>query len=264
MQESDKGDCMIKEWAEDIRTKTREMSRDEKVEYIMAYYWYHILIAVVLTGLLVLGIYHVSWGKRRTDFSMVIVNQDINAARDQAIGDGFAEFSDSNSKYIQIDSDYMISYADHKLEGVNESSYEKFFFGWSVGAIDAMIMPESFYQYCKEQGGTFLELSSLAEYVPKERKQELRDCLEEQKDCLFEDQGKAVGIYASETAYAKQLMQNEEDPFVLVFPGDIKHREAGAKFLEYILAGSKICQQHRLTSVHVECFMANFIAREYK
>ena len=42
-----------------------------------------------------------------------------------------------------------------RLEGANESSYEKFFFNIAAGVLDAVIMPESFYMYAVEMGVVF-------------------------------------------------------------------------------------------------------------
>ncbi len=220
----------MKKWVEDIRMKTKNMNRDQKAEYVMTYYWYHILLAVLMAGLLILGIYHVNWGKRRTDFSMVIVNQDINFSRDRKIQEEYAQFSDIPAKFVQVDSDYMISYGDVKLEGINESSYEKFFFGWSAGVIDAAVMPESFYEYCKEQNGTYVSLLDLLEEAGGSAR-----LLDERQDILMEDGGACTGVYIEKTRISGYFMKNKDDPYVLVFPTEMKHKEAAGKFLEYSL-----------------------------
>ena len=40
------------------------MTRKKKLEYIVDYYWYHILIAAIGLGLFILLIYHIGWGSR--------------------------------------------------------------------------------------------------------------------------------------------------------------------------------------------------------
>lgn len=223
---------MIKKWTEDIKIKTKDMDRDAKVAYVMNYYWYHILLGVLMMGLLILGIYHVSWGKKRTDFSMVIVNQDINYSRDESIQDAFAQYAGIPAKQVQVDSDYLISYGNVRLQGINESSYEKFFFSWSAGTIDAVVMPESFYYYCKEQNGTFVALEDLLKEVEL-----TEDLLTDRSDngrFLTED-GTAVGVYVDQTRLSESFRQNESDPYVLVFPMEMKHKKAAGKFLEYTL-----------------------------
>lgn len=224
---------MIKNWAEDIRIKTKNMDRNAKTEYIMNYYWYHILLGVLTLGILVLGIYHVTWGKKKTAFSLVIVNQDISYQRDRQLSEDFAEWSALPEKQIQTDSDYMISYGDVQLKGINESSYEKFFFGWQAGAMDAVIMPETFYTYCREQNGIFLPLAQLSD---SRQENSLPDSSANQQ-LYFKEDGICYGVYIEKTGLSTYFMENEQDPYVLVFPAAMKqdHREAAGKFLEYTL-----------------------------
>lgn len=212
----------MKNWADDIWEKTKHMDRNAKAEYILDYYWYHILLGFLTLCLLALGIYHVTWGKKKTAFSLVIVNQQINAERDKKLRDGFAGFSAIPVKQIQADSDYMISYADVQLKGINESSYEKFFFGWSAGAVDAVVMPESFYHYCKEQNGRFLPLTRLA--VPVQPGPE---------ELFLKEDGIYYGIYVEQSYLSAYFLDNAYDPYVLVFPTEAKHQKAAGRFLEY-------------------------------
>lgn len=224
----------MKNWANDIRTKTKHMDRNAKTEYILNYYWYHILLGFLTLGLLILGVYHITWGKKRTELSLVIVNQEINAKRDKQLRDDFADFSAIPKKQVQVDSDYMISYADVQLEGINESSYEKFFFGWSAGAIDAVIMPESFYHYCQEQNGRFLPLTQLADCVRPESKDrsESKDPSDSENQFLKED-GICYGVYVEQSNLSAYFIDNANDPYVLVFPTEAKHQKAAGRFLEY-------------------------------
>lgn len=233
---------MIRKWAEDIKVKTRDMDRDAKVEYVMNYYWYHILLGALMMGLLILGIYHVTWGKKKIDFSMVIVNQEINYARDEGIQDAFAEFAGLPSKHVQVDSDYMISYDGVRLEGINESSFEKFFFSWAAGSIDAIVMPESFYRYCKEQNGTFVELEELLAAAGADGQggisAETAEAVQNgQKKIFLQEDERCMGVYVEETGLSEYFIHDEQDPYVLVFPTDLTHKGAAGKFLEYALEG---------------------------
>lgn len=219
----------MKKWIKDIREKTKDMNREQTIEYICNYYWYHILIGCILLGLVLLLIYHIGWGKKEKEFSCVIVNQEIDFKRDRELSEDFCEFAGLDKKKVSIDSDYQISYADKELEGVNESSYEKFFFNWSSGVIDVMVLPESFYKYCLELGGGFRDLREL---VPEDQ----RDRLEEQR---YQENGQAyTGIYVKGTALERWLQMEEEDPLVLVVPIEMKHEEPGGTFLEYVLDAS--------------------------
>lgn len=191
---------MMKKWIIDIREKTKDMNREQTIEYVCGYYWYHILIGCILLGLALLLIYHIGWGNQKKEFSCVIVNQEIDLARDRKLSGEFGEFAGLSKKKVSIDSDYQISYGDKKLEGVNESSYEKFFFNWSAGETDAMIMPESFYEYCLLQNGEFSD----------------------------------VRVYVKDTWLKDVLKDDEEDPVILVFAAQTKHKEACDMFLKYV------------------------------
>lgn len=217
----------MKKWIEDIRTKTKEMTREQAVEYVLMYYWYHILLGTIALGLVILLVYHVGWGKnRKPDFTCVIINQEVDFSRDTEITEDFSAFSGIKAKKLSIDSDYLISYGDVQLPEANESSYEKFFFNWSSGVIDVMVLPESFYKYCLELGGEFRDLREL---VPEDR----RGRLEEQR---YQENGQAyAGIYVKGTALERWLQMEEEDPLVLVVPIEMKHEELGGVFLEYVL-----------------------------
>lgn len=190
----------MKKWIQDIREKTADMDREQKFQYIANYYWYHILTGLLLAGLVILFIYHILWGDRTKEFTCVIVNQAIDYERDQKLAQQFAAYSGMKKKEALIDSDYQISYGDRQLESVKESSYEKFFFNWQAGEIDAMVMPESFYEFCRRQGGVFTD-----EKIP-------------------------VG----ETRIGDMLTEEEDDPVFLVFAADSKHKEACKKFREFL------------------------------
>lgn len=190
----------MKKWIRDIREKTKDMNREQAIEYVCNYYWYHILIGCILLGLVLLLIYHIGWGKTEKEFSCVIVNQEIDFKRDSMLSEAFSEYAGLDERKISIDSDYQISYTGKELEGINESSYEKFFFNWSAGEIDAMIMPESFYEYCLLQNGEFAE----------------------ERFCLKDTRLKDI------------LRDESEDPVLIVFPKQAKHKDNCGLFIEYI------------------------------
>ncbi len=193
----------MKKWIRDIREKTADMNREQKFQYIAAYYWYHILLGFLFIGIVILFIYHVTWGDRSREFTCVIVNQAVDYERDRELAEQFAADSGMKEKEILIDSDYQISYGDTQLDGVKESSYEKFFFNWQAKEIDAMVMPESFYEFCLEQGGEFTE-----EKIP-------------------------VGM----TRLRDTILEEENDPVYLVFAADKKHEKACGKFRRFLCEG---------------------------
>lgn len=212
---------------DDILSKTKDMSREQAAEYVLTYYWYHMLLGALALGLALLLIYHVGWGRnRKPEFSCVIVNQEVDFTRDAGIAEDFSGFSGIGTKKLSIDSDYLISYEDVQLPEANESSYEKFFFNWSSGVIDAMILPESFYEYCLGLGGEFWDLRELGPGEIRGLSAEL--AYPGSKEDVF-------AVCVKGTVLEKWLQMDESDPLLLVFPVEGKHREQSRQFLEYVL-----------------------------
>lgn len=150
-------------YIKDIREKTRGMRAREKAEYVRMYYWYHILGIAAVIALLVFGITHFAFGTERPQFTFVMVNQPIDNERDKLLGEELAGKLSLENDRVVVDSDFHISYGDIRLEGANESSYEKFFFKWSNGELDAVLMPKSFLSYCQEMGGSFRDVKEFGE-----------------------------------------------------------------------------------------------------
>ena len=209
----------IQKCISDIRTKTAKMNRGESIAYVITYYWYHILLTVAFVGLFLFLIIHFAFGNRKPVFTCVLVNQEINYSRDGELENAFADFAEAKANRIDIDSNYNMSYGDVKLEGVNESSYEKFFFKWRNKELDAVILPESFYRFCKEMGGEYRGLDELdTGDLP-----------------LYEDGGEHTGILIDETGFGEKWITNETgEKLLLVFPGDGKHEEMCQKFLDFV------------------------------
>ena len=200
-----------------IRENTAGMQRQEKAEYILTYYWYHILGLIAAAGLVLFLIIHFGFREDAPLFTCVMVNQEINFTRDEEMEEDFAGVSGIDKERMEINSDYNISYKDTKLEGVNESSYEKFFFQWQNEELDAVIMPESFYEYCKELGGTFYSLDRWdTEGLP-----------------LYEDSGVPVAVKAEETGLSDYLENETGETLLLVFPETGQHPEQCGEFLKF-------------------------------
>lgn len=221
---------MFKKWIEDIRIKTRDMDKVQKREYIITYYWYHMLIAFILLFITGLVIYHLLWGSRKTVFSLAIINQEVNYERDEKILQDFSKAYGIKSKNISVDSNYLLSYGDVTLEGngrLNESLFEKFFFGWNEGAIDAVIMPESFFKYCTSKNGKFTGPSILCLGMkPKEM-----------EEYFYKYNGEYMGIYVNKTNIANDFIDNVKDPLILVFLDNSSHITECMEFAEFVVKG---------------------------
>lgn len=217
---------MIRWWKgifKDIREKTADMSREQKLEYIAAYYWYHILFVVVFLFLIILLIRHLFFGEPPKVFTCVMINQAIDYERDERLTEDFASASGIPREEISIDSNYVFSYAGKQLEGTNDSSYDKFFFRLGGGELDAAIMPESFYRYCMDLE---YEFADLGEMLTKEQQ-----CSWQEE--LLETKGICNGIYAEKLPLMKYLNQEEEDPVILVFFPNGENLEVNRTFWEF-------------------------------
>lgn len=215
---------MIRRWISDIREKTADMEPKQAAEYVLTYYWYHILLAAAAIGLLLLCIYHIGWGTRRPEFTFVLVNQQVDYERDREIAAQFSDASGIPLKKISVDSDYLISYGTVEQKNVKESSYEKFFFNWAAGGLDAVLMPESFYRYCKEMGGVFADIHTFLD---------TKDAASF-KEIFYKDSGVYTGIYADKTCLSGRVNTEAGDPLLLVFPAQSKHPNAAKKFLRFV------------------------------
>lgn len=202
----------------DIREKTAGMSRKDAAVYILTYYWYHMLGAVSVTALILLFALHYAFGNKKPLFTCIIVNQEFQEERDLKLRDAFAEKAGVRPERIVIDSSYQFSYGQLNMEAVNESSYDKFFFQWGNHEIDAVIVSEDFYDYCREMGGDFYEI--------EEKKQ---DGME-----WYQDEGQADAAVIGTDRFLKAAAGKEGGKLLLAFPANGEWTEMKDLFLEFM------------------------------
>lgn len=211
----------MRDWIEDIRTKTAEMNRKDTLSYIWTYYWYHILIFLSVFALIFIFIVHYATYKK-PEFTCVMINQKINTPRDNWITKRLAEETGMKEKQININSNYNFSYGKVKLDDVNESSYEKFFLQWKNHELDAVVMPESFYRYCKKLDGEFRTLDNWQGGTYE----------------TYIDGGKFTAV-----VIGKDHLTDEK--LLLAFPETGKHEKASRMFMKYISSekGGKVVEK---------------------
>lgn len=209
----------------DIQKNTASMNRQQKAEYIFAYYWYHMLMLLIVFGLVILLVRHLFFGAPPKEFSCVMINQKVDYKRDSELALAFSKESGIEEKRILVDSDYVFSYDAVKLEAANESSYEKFFFQWSTGEVDAVLMPESFYQHCRELEYEFADLGM---FLTEELRGQFGKAL------LHEDE-REEAIYIEGTRLETYVEEESEDKIVLVFLPMLRHTEACQAFLMFAI-----------------------------
>lgn len=197
-----------------IKEQTKDMDTKGKLEYIRTYYWYHILGICAFAGLVIFLVFHFAFPEEKPLFTCALVNQQIDQDRDESLENNFAENSGLSKKQIVFDSDYVISYDGNEKEGNNESSFDKFFFQWSGGELDAVVMDKDFLEYCIEVGGEFYQA---------------KDFDTGNLSLCRVDEVSAISL--KDTAIEESLIG---DDLVVAFPATGKHKEACQKFVDYL------------------------------
>lgn len=206
-----------KKWVVDIREKTSGMDRKSRCSYILTYYWPHILGSISIVALILLFSGHYIYGNKKPEFTCVMVDQGTDTDRDSRMAESFAEENGLDSELVTVDSSYIFSYGEYQMQGVDESSYEKFFFQWRNQELDAVIMPESFYQYCLEMGGSFriINVSDTGTLEP------------------YMDGGECRGVILGMDSFAEEVFGVEEQ-LLLAFPETEREVKYNKEFLSYI------------------------------
>ena len=208
----------MKNYIREIRVNTADMSARDKAEYILTYYWYHMLGIAAAVSLVLFLIIHFGFREAPPLFTCAMVNQEINYERDGKLEEEFSEASGIDPERMDINSDFNISYGDTKLEGVNESSYEKFFFKWQNNELDAVVLPESFYEYCRELGGTFRSITDW----------------DTEGMSVYEDDGEITAVDVEDTSLAGYLDNETGERLLLAFPNSGKHEKECREFFDFI------------------------------
>lgn len=205
------------DWIRDIKEKTAKMNKTAIAMYVITYYWYHILIFLAVFALIFMFIVHYTTTKK-PEFTCVLVNQQVDTKRDNLWTEEFAKEIKEDAKKIAIDSNYNFSFGDMQLEGVNESSYEKFFLQWRNNELDAVIVSESFYKYCKELGGEF---ENLKDWDTGEFE-------------LYEDGNEPKAVVLGTDEFTEKVTGKKDEKLLLAFPENGKHKKISQAFMKYV------------------------------
>lgn len=207
-----------KKWIKDIKEKTSDMNKKEAFSYIVTYYWPHIVGGISIIALILLFGRHYLFGNVNPSFTCVMVNQRADTERDNRMAETYAKETGLRREEVVIDSDYHFSYADVHLEGVNESSYEKFFFQWQNGELDVAIISESFYEYCRQLGGEFRHIEDAGSFE------------------TYMDAGICRAIVLGNDSFMEKVTGDANERLLLTFPETGDHKEAADEFLDYLLS----------------------------
>jgi hypothetical protein len=207
---------IFRRYLDDIREKTADMSVRQKISYVITYYWYHILIIVSIIALIFFLVRFYVFGNQKPQFECVIVDQEMDDERDTRIARSFAEAEGLDEELVVVDSDFVFSYGDLKLDGVNESSYDKFFLKWQNEEIDAVILSESMYRFCREMRGEFRSL----------------DGMDVSGFETYEDGGKTTAVVLGKDKFMEAATGRTDEKLLLAFPDNGRHGDLCEAFLE--------------------------------
>ena len=208
----------LRRYLDDIREKTAGMNKKERVSYVITYYWYHILIIVSIIALIFFTVRFYVFGNKKPEFTCVIANQAMDDERDARIAQAFAEENGLDPELVVVDSDYVFSYGDLQVEGANESSYEKFFLKWGNEEIDAVILSESMYEFCRDMRGEFRSL----------------DNMDTSGFETYTDDGKVTAVVLGQDEFMEAATGKTDEKLLLAFPDNGKHGDLCDEFLECI------------------------------
>ena len=208
----------MRKYIKDIREKTSGMTGKEKGIYIWTYYWYHILGTFAIIALILIFGLHYGFGNKKPLFTCILVNQETEIWKEQELKEEFSKDIGLPADQIVISTDYTFSYGDVRIEGVNESSYEKFFFQWRNKEIDAVIMSESFYLYVREMGGAFRELDeTMTEgFIP------------------YMDGNVCTAVVLGNDSFIEKVNGKKNEKLLLAFPETGGHTETCEMFLKFL------------------------------
>ena len=168
-----------------------------------------------------------------------------------AVVNGYSEVSDSDlseklndlydfdgkKKYAYVDTQYQLSYEADGINvenpAANNSFFDKYFLNIRTGAMDAAIIPKSFYEYCNSMGNIFYEV----EYVLTKDQVKM---LQNRFVTGTTDEGDFVtGINIGGCKYLNEsgiafVDTNMDDSYILVFPVNGTHLEECREFVDYI------------------------------
>lgn len=226
---------MIKAWYAAEKEKTAEMTKEQKVQYVIDYYTGFIAGSVVVLIAICWLIYHFAFDNKEYGFNCALVNCSMETGSSE-LSDRLTEYYGYNPRKetASFDSGYQIAYPGVDNEAADNSFYEKFFLNIRMEMLDAVIMPQSYMEYCNTVGHTFYDVYDVldAEQIKKYEPYFVKGKDDEgvEYTCGI-DIGKMqffdkMGIVEVEA--------NKGEPFILSFAFGGKHLEESRKFLTFL------------------------------
>lgn len=151
---------------------------------------------LAVLALLIFLVVHFAFPEEKPFFKCALVNQKIDSDRDVVLSEEFATFSGLDVKRIVFD---------------------KFFFQWSKGELDAVILTKDFLKYCTSVGGEYYSADEF-----------------ETKDLNLCEAGGTKAIDLTGTKLESELDGTEKEDLVLVFTATGIHKEMCQKYIDFL------------------------------
>lgn len=226
---------MIKAWYAAEKEKTAQMTKEEKINYIIEYYLAFIIGAVLLLIAVIWLIFHFAFDEKEEGFNCALVNCAVEE-NSLELSDELTEFFgyEPKKKEAYFDIDYQIAYPGVDNEAADNSFYEKFFLNIRMEVLDAVIMPQSFMEYCNTVGHPFYDVYDVldAEQIKTYEPYFIKGKDEEGKEYT-------CGIDISKLKFfdemgIQEVKANAEEPLVLSFAYGGKHLKESRSFLKFL------------------------------
>ena len=208
----------------------------DRISYFLYNHIGAIVFAVLFLGIVGGVSCSFFFNNKTCDFALAVVNSYADKS-DMEMSDDLTSFFglDGKKHYAYVDTGYQISYQweDETVENTaaDESFSEKFFLNISHGAMDAAIIPESYYEYCNSIEDIFYDIEYL---FSKEEVAAMKPRLVKGSGDFAEYYR---GIRVDDCEYLKKtgitfIDANKDDAYILVFPIGSGHKNNIKKFME--------------------------------
>ena len=211
------------------------MSKKEKAEYIFTYYKAWMVTAVIVIAAIVWVLSRYVFSNSESVLNVALINGYMRLS-DTDMSETLDEYFelDTTDMYTYFDTQYQLSYTGVENTAGDTSFYEKFFLNVRVGSLDAVIMPESFMEYCNSLEPIFADVTEILD-------EEQLDYWEDYLVMGTDEDGNeyACGLDISHLSFIKEeemgfVGDNDGEAFILAFPITGEAGEACQTFLEFL------------------------------
>lgn len=128
-------------WYASEKLKLQGLTRKQKLEYILEYYWIAILAAVCLIAGIIYGIYRANFAVTDNWFYAIFANTTADAGKGSELWDDFAAYTGYDLKEKNIEFNAQSYFDPTTTAGTVNSYYEAFVAVLESGDLDVVTLP---------------------------------------------------------------------------------------------------------------------------